>query len=169
MRVRIYGWCDSLFNHGKSMQSVCSLMAKPAPAHVVDALCQRLREIESIEKDQGGEDLANECRSFIYQQGEVKWMDVMMTAYLVNGGVILRDASSATPSPSNSARSNTKTVPEEVAIASPSAVGAGAGVLIKSPDGSASRDFTDTDLLEIESMVNSLGIGLEGDERLGNE
>ena len=160
------------------MQSVLSIMGTPAPQHVVDALCQRLREIEHVEKENGGEDLANECRTFIYQQGEVKWMDVMMTAYLINGGVILRDAtgkmSTEGASPRRGCEQSTPTAASAAATPVASAIPVAATletmaapkktaapeVLIKSPNAANSPDFTDEDLKEIENMVSSLGIGV---------
>lgn len=162
------------------MQSVLSIMGTPAPQHVVDALCQRLREIEHVEKENGGEDLANECRTFIYQQGEVKWMDVMMTAYLINGGVILRDAMgkmSRGDSPRRADEQSTPTAASAAAtpvaaaipvVATPempesktcTSTTAASTVLIKSPNAANSPDFTDEDLKEIENMVSSLGIGV---------
>lgn len=166
------------------MQSVLSIMGTAAPQHVVDALCQRLREIEHVEKESGGEDLANECRTFIYQQGEVKWMDVMMTAYLINGGVILRDAMGIMPKGGSSRRGDEQSTPTAAsAAATPVAAAAtpdmatpkkaapkmaqpatgtsttaASTVLIKSPNAENSPDFTDEDLKEIENMVSSLGI-----------
>ena len=171
------------------MQSVLSIMGTPAPQHVVDALCQRLREIEHMEKENGGEDLANECRTFIYQQGEVKWMDVMMTAYLINGGVILRDAMGKMPKGGSPRRADEQSTPTAASaaatpVATPVAVAAApqmaapkmasaipapktaqpetaaSTVLIKSPNVANSPDFTDEDLREIENMVSSLGIGV---------
>lgn len=173
--LRLVLFCQ--LHHLDTMQSVLSIMGTPAPQHVVDALCQRLREIEHVEKESGGEDLANECRTFIYQQGEVKWMDVMMTAYLINGGVILRDAmgkmpkgkcprdEQSTPTAASAAATPVASAIPVVASAMPASemekpATAASTVLIKSPNAANSPDFTDEDLKEIENMVSSLGIGV---------
>lgn len=84
-------------NISGTMQKIVDQMKTPAPPHVLDGLCTRLKEIETAESFHG-EALANECRSFIYQQEEVKWLDILVTAYLINGGVILREPTQgATP------------------------------------------------------------------------
>lgn len=73
------------------MDAVIEQMGKPAPKHVVEGVCQRLKEIESIEKATGPL-LADECRKFIYARDEITWMDVLISAYYMNGGVMLREA-----------------------------------------------------------------------------
>ena len=98
------------------MEHVVELMQKPAPRHVMDGLCQRLKEIETYEsleedcKQKPGEGvsiknrgvngalLADECRKYIYSQDEILWMHVLMTAYYINGGVLLREAHRPLPS-----------------------------------------------------------------------
>lgn len=69
-------------------------MKKPAPKHVVEGVCQRLKEIESVEKETGPL-LADECRKFIYAREEITWMDILISAYYLNGGVMLREAFAA--------------------------------------------------------------------------
>lgn len=82
----------------QKMEQVVELMKKPAPKHVMEGLCQRLKEIETNEKGQqhfvNGAVLADECRKYIYSQDEILWMHVLMTAYYINGGVMLREAHS---------------------------------------------------------------------------
>jgi hypothetical protein len=98
------------------MDEVVLLMQKPAPKHVIDGLCQRLREIELHEADfstkQAGNKgaclqgslLADECRKYIYSQDEILWMHVLVSAYYINGGVMLREAVPSSPN-----RSHTET------------------------------------------------------------
>jgi hypothetical protein len=73
------------------MEQVVSLMQKPAPKHVMDGLCQRLKEIESNETQRGLQ-IADECRKYIYGQDEILWMHVLVSAYYINGGIMLREA-----------------------------------------------------------------------------
>jgi len=118
------------------MKGVLEQMEKPAPKHIIDGLCHRLKLIERAEgKD--GRALADECRSFISNQS--KWVDVMMAAYLINGGIILRDVdlSSVAISPTSTEKSAANTPPNTDL---------------------AKKDITDEDFAEIENMVNSLGL-----------
>ena len=110
-------------------------MGSPAPQNVVDSLCFRLRLIAGAE-GKGGEALSEECKSFLYNQAEVKWIDILTVSYLINGGIILRDV--ASPSP----------VKVQLSVAP---VKAGPVAVPSSP-------VEDADLLEIEAMVNSLGV-----------
>ena len=117
------------------MDDVVKQMGSPAPQNVVDSLCFRLRLIAGAE-GKGGEALSEECKSFLYNQAEVKWIDILTVSYLINGGIILRDV--ASPSP----------VKVQLSVAP---VKAGTVAVPSSP-------VEDADLLEIEAMVNSLGV-----------
>jgi hypothetical protein len=86
------------------MDGIVEQMSKPAPKHVVEGVCQRLKEIEAIERDTGPL-LADECRKFIYARDEITWLDVLVSAYYMNGGVMLREAVPA-PFPSSSSLSS---------------------------------------------------------------
>jgi hypothetical protein len=79
------------------MDRVIELMDKAAPKHVIEGLNKRLKEIETHETTSehlcsNGAALADECRKFIYGQDEVLWKHVLMTAYYINGGILLREA-----------------------------------------------------------------------------
>lgn len=128
---------DSTSKNG-GMKGVLEQMEKPAPKHIIDGLCHRLKLIERAEgKD--GKVLADECRSFISNK-EAKWVDVMMAAYLINGGIILRDVDlSSIVSPTSTEKSEANTPPNTD--------------LAKKED-----SITDEDFAEIENMVNSLGL-----------
>lgn len=164
------------------MDKVVQQMQTPAPKHVVDGLCSRLREIAAVEQDHG-ESLANECRSFIYQQGEVKWVDVLITAYLINGGVMLREpiapaatTKKASPerttakirpvaTPDSATTMSTSVTPLSSAaprIAAPQCTVApvvvDSPVVVKSPNRAKVDDFLESDMIEIENMVINLGL-----------
>lgn len=80
------------------MDKVVELMKQPAPKHVMEGLCQRLKEIETLEEGAlNGAILADECRKYIYGQDEILWMHVLMAAYYINGGVMLREAQPKQP------------------------------------------------------------------------
>ena len=196
---RLLSWPPMAGSSGSSvprrMKSVVEEMHSPAPMHVVEGLCARLRDIEQTESGYG-EELANECRSFIYEQSEVKWLDVLVTAYLINGGVILREAdslqtdsqagsqqslaaqaeSSASPCCPDAGTAPCDTggaalqqaVPDDAADGAPREVPPVQVVesTDEAPQGVApvpvvvesTAHVVDMDMLEIENMVNSLGI-----------
>lgn len=179
----------------RRMNTVVEEMHKPAPVHVVEGLCARLRDIEQTECGYG-EELANECRSFIYDQAEVKWLDVLVTAYLINGGVILREAASSgsqLASPAQADTTQTSLTGDEnknfasaepccaqqeapcCATSAPAAsetplqslptsmqVARGGMIgqeeTVGAQEERAEQTPLDMDMLEIENMVNSLGV-----------
>ena len=161
----------------RNMKSIVEEMHTPAPKHVVDGLCSRLRDIETAESGYG-EELANECRSFIFQQAEVKWLDVLVAAYLINGGVILREADcpqqyAATTQEEPSLHAATLPTPDvQASQSAPSAPMPGVDsqqqppLQNKAATGSAVTESIaapattqlDREMLEIEDMVNSLGV-----------
>jgi hypothetical protein len=73
------------------IDDVITMMNSPAPPGVVEKLCQKLRDVETHEKNTRGDFIVNECRSHIFKQEDVKWMDVMVSAYVINGGIMIRD------------------------------------------------------------------------------
>jgi hypothetical protein len=140
------------------MEKVIEQMKTAAPEHVVQGLCTRLREIEGVESA-NGETLANECRKFIYEQNELKWIDVLVAAYFINGGVIVREPFHTTKSPPRA----TPPPPPPTSSAA-SAASTPPPPLVKSPNRAAVSDFTSADMREIENMVNSLDVGDGGSQ-----
>lgn len=98
-----------------------NLMQKAAPKHVMEGLCQRLKEIETHENDTNGALLADECRKYIYSQDEILWMHVLMTAYYINGGVMLREAK-IRPTSSSTCTTNSSQGPSEVSTSSTASI-----------------------------------------------
>ncbi len=132
------------------MKRVLEQMKSPAPKHIVDGLCHRLKQIEMAEgKD--GEAMANECRSFLdskkVEGKHVRWMDVMMAAYHINGGIILREVTE-----------NTNTSPT-MTNASAASTPSTSKIIAKSPK--TNQQVTEVDIDEIENMVKSLGVNLD--------
>ena len=74
----------------QKMQRLEEQMDTPAPQHVVEGISCKLREIESVGGGHGIS-LSNECRSFMFQQSEVRWKHVLLMAWHLNGGVIIGD------------------------------------------------------------------------------
>lgn len=155
----LWEWCIIEEN----MDSVVALMKEKAPEAVVGDLLQRLEFL----KNDIGEKKAEECKSHIGKKNNVKWLDILIVAYHINGGVLLRDSSSA---------SQEENVEEETEVILPlengcaqeeECVASGASTNIPtSPnfentnktrrESNMTKHFTDQDILDIEKMVASI-------------
>jgi hypothetical protein len=82
---------EKMVDKFERIDDVITMMNSPAPPGVVEKLCQKLRDVETHEKNIRGDFIVNECRSHIFKQEDVKWMDVMVSAYVINGGIMIRD------------------------------------------------------------------------------
>lgn len=136
-----------------SIKDVVSQMDTPAPPHIVSGLFSRIKEIERDEVDVGGSGFASDCRSFIEGKVEVKWMDVLVAAYMINGGVILREPGQwrAAAPPASSASSAS-------AAATPRAKPVRHAQPAIAHDGVETTCLTEGEIQDIESMVKSMGL-----------
>ena len=140
--------CDIL-----NMDKLVKQMSSPAPVHIIDGLHRRLMMISASEGDTG-QKLAHDCKQFLSEQSEVQWVHILMMAYMVNDGVILRDVN---PSPVTGPLIE---VASDIEASSHDVIQSTSELRGPSPNPitSLGTDFGDDDLQQIQNMVDELGI-----------